>query len=337
MKPLRRIPVIGMECCRGARTILLTLLCIGCVAVVTGQRLTYSLSVEQREYLIGEQIPLWLEVSADRMISIVWPETDRDTLPGGLQLLRVIRHDSTMTPDGIVRHRRQLLVTAFDSGTYLIDSLHIRYLSPGAGQYATYPHDPIKIRIILPVLDEDASIRDIKVPFRAPVTFWGIIFRVLLLGAFALLVVAVIRRIKNRRKKIPAPTGDATELHMPDPCSAALDALKALRQSSTLSDQGHKVYHTLLSGILRSYIHDVFSVDAHELTTRQIMRAIKPLAAVPQVQYERLHLILTTADLVKFARFIPDNGESLALTDEAILFVSETAPVHLPEREEVVS
>jgi hypothetical protein len=337
MIPRVRILLELMVRFHDTRRIILMVLCIGCLSVVSGQRLTYSLFAEQRAYLIGEHVSLWLEVSADRLIVIGWPQTDGDTLPGGLQLLRVNHHDSTMAPDGIVHYRRQILVTAFDSGTYRIDSLPIQYLPSGSGQPAEYNHDPIQIRFILPALDKDASIRDIKGPFRAPITFWEIILRVLLLGALILLVVAVIRRMKNRRKEIPASASPETIRHIQDPCTIALDALKYLRQSTILTDHGPKVYHTQLSAILRSYIRDVFSVDAHELTTRQIMRALKPLTAITEAQYERLQLLLMTADLVKFARLVPDREESLALTDEAILFVTETAPVHLPEREEVIS
>ncbi len=303
----------------------------------SAQRLTFTIQAGRTDYLIGEHVPVWLEVSADRMIHVDWPALP-DTLGEGVMVLNRGHIDSSMAPDGIVHYRQQIIVSAFDSGLYLIDSIPLTYLSPGAIQPVQhYPQPPLLLRFSMPNTESNATIRDIKGPFNIPVTLWEVLVWMILILAPLYTVWYLYRRFRKKPNRVVSQ--DPTQLLqvMKSPVDKALERLYQLKASDTLERAGEKAFFVMLTEILRTYIHEAHGVEAPELTTRQTMRALQYNPAISQEQHQRLDVILHTADLVKFARFAPTQDESMAVLEEAILFVSGTAPVHVITQQEEVT
>jgi hypothetical protein len=86
-----------------------------------------------------------------------------------------------------------------------------------------------------------------------------------------------------------------------------------------------KDYHSGISDILRVYIEERYSINAPEMTTDEIMYAMRR-TVVPENLKEKLRQILVLADLVKFAKENPVPHEHETSINYAIDFVKDSAP-----------
>jgi hypothetical protein len=294
-----------------------------------GQKMDFRLRAEHNEYLIGEHAALWLEVSADRLISINWPPFS-DTLANGLRILKTEDRDSIMGSDGVVHFSQKIIVSAYESGAFTIDSIPISFRNPGQSWQITRYTDPITITFVLAPTANDLNIRDIQKPLRMPVTLKEILLGVFWFILSVVLIMGVYRYLRKRRNsKRVASTATTSSEKTPSPWEIALQQLKELQKSDLLWVHGVKNHYSELSHILRVYIRDAHQINAPELTTKQVLMALRHQVSISEAQHIRLKTILQCADLVKFAKHSPGNEENKTMMDEAICFVTETAPVHL--------
>lgn len=118
------------------------------------------------------------------------------------------------------------------------------------------------------------------------------------------------------------------------PHEEAFAALERLRVMNLCADGKHKLYYSTLTDILRTYIVRRFDVGAMEMTSDEIIEAMRGVE-LQQKQSMDLTMILREADLVKFAKAMPASEEADAAMRAAWEFVDATKPVEeLPQEEE---
>ena len=115
------------------------------------------------------------------------------------------------------------------------------------------------------------------------------------------------------------------------PHEEAFAALERLRVLNLCADGKHKLYYSTLTDILRTYIVRRFDVGAMEMTSDEIIESMRGVE-LQQKQSMDLAMILREADLVKFAKAMPESSEAEAAMRAAWEFVDATKPV-----EEVVN
>ena len=84
-----------------------------------------------------------------------------------------------------------------------------------------------------------------------------------------------------------------------------------------------KAYYTALTSILRTYISGRWGVGALEMTTDEIIAALRDVE-MPSASRTDLIVILRTADMVKFAKAEPEAEENEENLNRAIYFVENT-------------
>lgn len=111
-----------------------------------------------------------------------------------------------------------------------------------------------------------------------------------------------------------------------------LDKLKAEK----IWQQGReKEFYSKLTDILRRYIYEREGINAMEMTSGEILNNIRQISDVDSV-YDNLKQILSTADLVKFAKYKPYPDENDLSMVNAYFFVNQTKePDPIPTKEEL--
>ncbi len=71
-----------------------------------------------------------------------------------------------------------------------------------------------------------------------------------------------------------------------------------------------KKYYTRLTEILRQYLENRYRVYSLELTTTETLYELVKIGFRKDASYNQLKSILTGADLVKFAKYIPEPSEN---------------------------
>ena len=113
----------------------------------------------------------------------------------------------------------------------------------------------------------------------------------------------------------------------------AIKALDELRNRKLWQNGKHKLYYSTLTEILRLYIEGRWEVGALEMTTDEIISALRDVD-IKHDSRSNLVAILRTADMVKFAKALPDGEENEQLFDYAYYFVENTKSVDAEHNED---
>lgn len=213
-----------------------------------------------------------------------------------------------------------LTLAVFELGELEIPPIRVT-LRDASGGETVVETDPFGVGVVSVGLDEGGDIRDLKGP-RYIARVWVLLWPWLLAAlALATLVGWLILR---RRAREPSKVGRASPPRMPhEVARRALDRLEA----STLLARGQvKEFHIEVSQIIRTYAEARFGIDALELTTRELIDALRS-QDVGDGAIEEVRRFLESCDMVKFARRRPDEGASMALIPVARAFIEATARV----------
>jgi hypothetical protein len=145
---------------------------------------------------------------------------------------------------------------------------------------------------------------------------YGVI-ALLLLSLVGWLLYRMIKEWRSRRVQIikPAPK-------LP-PHVVAIKALEELYNRKLWQNGKYKLYYTSLATILRVYISERWTIGALEMTTDEIITALREVD-MPMQSRSDLVAILRTADMVKFAKAQPDGEENELCYNRGFYFVENT-------------
>ena len=146
----------------------------------------------------------------------------------------------------------------------------------------------------------------------------------LIIAALLALIYYGYRKFAGKKKLSPAAAAAMADNRPPD--VIALEALDKLLGSPLWQAGQFKVFYNAMSDIARDYITRRYRLDAHKLTTTDLVRELKRDEQLDKLQVASLRSFLASCDMVKFAKLTPE--ESDKHSDVGILkdFVRRTAP-----------
>jgi hypothetical protein len=311
---------------RNDGSLIIVLLCVLISHSIWAQPVIKA-SIDSAQIRIGEQTRLRLEIAADKNSSLQLPFIT-DTLMQGVEVLAISPLDTIDLGNDRMQIRYDYLITSFDSALYMLPAFQVI-----AGTDTCYSNQlALKVSTLL-VDTESGKFFDIKDIWKPAfvladyaLVFW-IIFGVCLL---ILLLLYLIFRKKKKRPLLSFLKADAPLLPPHIRALGALDRIKAEK----LWQQGRdKEYHSQLTEVIRNYIYERFGINAMEMTSSQILKAIWGDSVVDSV-FSQLKQMLLLSDLAKFAKYHPLPDENELSLMNAYLFVNNTLPVQKAEEEE---
>ena len=230
--------------------------------------------------------------------------------------------------DGTLTSSILIEATLFSVGDIPTPELSVAIRKPD-GEIINRPVRPIDVRVES-VSGDDDELKDIKPQAELPVPPDPLSFAqerpVLVAGTLAGGVgLAILAFLLWRRRLYQA---------LPDPGTPAEIALRELDRIASLpllSDADFKERYTLVSDCLRVYLQSRFGVPAPELTTRQILRSLESVE-IETSHADDLARILDECDLVKFARFLPDEDDANLIIELSREFARRTGVVPTAEQ-----
>jgi len=296
------------------------------VLAASGQDISVHAMMDTSRAMIGDQLKLIIRLEKPDETTVIFPAL-QDTLTEKIEIIRKSPIDTSRIDAGRTVLSQDLLITVFDTGFFEIPPLSFAFQNEQLSD--TLRTTPLYFEIIsLPV---DTAIRDIRANLKTPINaaeIYPFALGVIALVLIALILVYWIRKWTRKGKavsdEIPAEPADII----------ALRELALLREDKPWANKQVKLYYIRLTEILRQYIERRFRIMALEQTTDEILASLKP-SANGETSLKRLSRILKLADLVKFAKVIPDPEENAMQLDEAVAFVNSTAqPKDTPEQED---
>ncbi|RKY41702.1 MAG: hypothetical protein DRP85_05295 [Candidatus Makaraimicrobium thalassicum] len=222
---------------------------------------------------------------------------------------------------------REYLVSIYDTGTYVIPPVRVKYRKPGESEWHVLESPQVPIEIVSVLTGEDTDIRDLKglAVFGAdPVRL--IFVLIVIFAAAAVLWILWRRKVKK--------TGSGRIEKIKPAHEVAYEQLRQLK-SMNLPEQGRvKEYYIRLSDIARHYLENRFSYRAPEMTTEEFLETIKRSPEMPNEHKKLLKDFLSHCDMVKFARYGPTSLEVLDSFGAAERLVDQTRIEEGKEAEE---
>lgn len=270
---------------------------------------------------IGEQFKLQLLLKMPSGFDAQWPVFG-DTLNKHFEIVSKTQVETLPIDNNQhVLMRQELTLTTFDTGYLKINPINIRFAPPGDSMRFVASTNPLTIMVLLPDVDPAAPIRAIKDIEKQPITLAEIlpwIIALILVGLALWMGLRFYLRYKNRPVAItplPSPTIPPHQL--------AIEQLEQLRHEKLWQAGRVKEYYVRLSDIVRVYIEAQFPVNAVEMTTQEIMQAIRKQSMNEEAK-QKLQSALELADLVKFAKFKPSPIENDMAINHIVDFVVES-------------
>lgn len=280
--------------------------------------------------LIGDHFDLVMEVVSRDGYAVGFP-TITNVGEGKIELLEEGKIDTLSMGDGNYHLRKKWRMTSFEPAMYNIDSLGVLY-SDGRTVDTLYAPNALELAVqMIPVDTAQKTIYDIKQPLKMPILFGEVVETgsmvlgvLVALAAVVMAVIVVVRRLRRKGDEVVKPQEPA---HV-----VAIRELEMLHNQKLWQNGKVKEYYSRLTEILREYLDGRYGVGAMEMTTDEIVVAMKGLSLTKK-QSASLGELLTESDLVKFAKYIPAEEYHEEAYNTVYYFVEESKEI----AEEVVS
>jgi len=278
-----------------------------------------NLSLEPEKILIGEQAKLRFEISVDDGLFLSMPVFN-ETINEKIEILDYGTNDTLRnSTDNTIVITRTLTVTSWEEGFHAIAPFV--FYSVNGADTLNIETEPLLLEVEPFSIEEQTDLKDIKSIFSAPVTLAELKYYILGAVLLGLLIWLLVRYLKTRKK---APVAESIWEKPDIPAHvAAISSLEELKSQQLWQNGKVKEYYSRLTDIIRHYLEKRFQINALEMTTSEIMEAVKQIPEIKPVR-NTLESILVLADLVKFAKQVPSSTENEMSLDGAFELVNET-------------
>ena len=250
---------------------------------------------DSAQYKIGEWIFMRVSAELPADVDSLAPAV-KDSV-GAFEILNI---DGQRAAGG--RQEWVFKLTVFDTGNVFIPPVAFTYKHRQDTLQRIAYSNPISLAALSIPFDPKGDIKDIKPPLNAPWKFEDFLpyLIALLILALAALGYYYYQRWKKRREAGFVPLKPSIP-----PGQVALAALRSLEDRHLWQQGKVKQYYSEVTEIVRRFLEDQYGVLALESTSDEILAQLLKLPEA-QALLAEFRSFFTTADLVKFAKYIPD-------------------------------
>lgn len=291
---------------------------------VAQQRPVVDAHVTPDSIRIGDRFEYVIDVEKDQVQVIVFPEFS-GAAAAGIELVESLPVDTLERRGRMQKLRKRYVLAAFEEGNLSLGRAQVLYADKNI--LDTLPsRDSLLLHVATFEIDSTShGIYDVKpqktLPFRLVEISGYLMWAAILLVLLALAVYGILRLVARSGGSLRTIFKPAPPL---PPHVAAIQALEALHNQKLWQNNRHKQYYSGLTDILRTYIAARYGVGAMEMTSDEILAALRGTEGLPQKSAMELTTVLRDADLVKFAKAVPDGEQNEADYWKAYYFVEET-------------
>lgn len=295
-------------------------------ASLFAQDIRVKSSTDTTTYKVGDYINYTLRIEYDKSIGILAPQI-RDSL----KVADIIKLDTAVTKEenGRMVTLIKAVLSKYDSAVVNIPPIAIKYrtlknpnekLSPNDSTLKTITSYPVTVFVHTLQVNPQAEIKDVKDPVKIPLN-WLLI---LLWIAIAAVIIAAVVYFYLRYKRIKAGRIVAAPKIILPAHVIALTALNELAAKQLWQKGMVKEYHSEITEIVRAYFERKFNLPALELTTTEVNAQLKQQPGAESI-IDITNDFLNNADLVKFAKFKPENSVNEEMMKQALEIVNRTS------------
>lgn len=299
--------------------------------LLKAQNIEYGAELDTNYMMIGDQQHLTFKVRSDKGIKVDFPRL-KDTIVSGVEIVSGPLRDSLKQKDGKWLYQEKYVITAFDTGVYVIPVFPI--VVEGESYNNVLRTEPIGFAVNTYQVDEQKGNYDIVMPYDTPINFGEIL--PWLLGLLLVIALIIVGWWYWQYRKKNRPLFRHEKVVIP-PFVKAIQSLDELKNEKLWQSGKIKEYYTCLTDTMRQYIEGELDISAMELTSFEIMQEVNKNRLMDAKDKENLSEMLEVADYVKFAKMSPLPNENARYLDVAYAILNNTNMRIKQEQEEIAA
>jgi hypothetical protein len=194
---------------------------------------------------------------------------------------------------------KTLIIAFFNTGDYEIGPFTVQLIKEEEIVESKKTNSiPVTVKSVLK--EEDKDIKPLKDLIDLKGNPWYLLKYVIAVLAVLGLIVFLILRVRKRKKTAPPP---------PKPLMSPFEELefrlKELAEKKLIEAGKLKLHFIQLTQILKCFLHRDYGFNAEDFTTEETLYYLKRDESDGLI-LDNMRFVFNTADLVKFAKFIPD-------------------------------
>lgn len=270
--------------------------------------------LSQDSVKIGDPFRITLLIST----SPEYPEVklpDTDYFSGDLSELNRQRFKKSTYLDSVI-----LDLQYFAVQDTILSGIPIQLYGNGRDTIITTSRIPLFFQSVLPDTVATGELRPIKPIFEFSRPLWHYAVLLVALFIFVLLAWGLWRKWRDTEVKESEPVKDLPPFLNPlETLTATIEGLSS--QVSRLGYEDFPPFYVELGNAIRSYMEEVYGIEALEMTSFEIIRALQAYHAHESL-VKATRVVLREADQVKFAKFSPTQEMARHAVDMAREFCS---------------
>lgn len=272
--------------------------------------------------IVGQPFDYQLSLTIPKDYFVDWRQFG-DTLSKSIDVLKVedIKTMSINNSDNVIM-TQNLTLTSFDTGYVYVPEIAITYSKSlkDSVRY-TLSTEEKELYVKTMAVDTTQAFRPIKGIMRQSVTVKEVFPWVVIVIVIAGIVYLIIYLKKHKKTK------DVVVEEKKKPAIPAIITARAklaeIKDTEFWNSPNSKDYYTNLTDIAREYLEGQFNIDAVEMTTDEIIRAVSKLNLGNSTK-SRLRDTLIIADFVKFAKANPSSEHNKQSFNDIDNFVEDS-------------
>ena len=275
--------------------------------------------IDSTSIMIGEKIDYYIKIKSDTLVDIKFSEKPF-FLP--FEILEEYPLDTVESELDYLFIKKYSLIH-FDSGNYWLPNQKL------------FLNGSLKILDSILIKVKNVSVDTLKQPLydikpieEVKKNYFDLIKWTLIIILISVFLIGLIYFLFFKNKI------EADSLNSAPPFERAIQELKELESFVLKKDQDYKEYYSSLTGIVRRYLEEDAKVSALESTSDQLLLKLEALKTQGVLDLKtqtlnNLKNVLKTADLVKFAKSIPEKNllyRDRSFAEELVIETNEVLP-----------
>ena len=279
------------------------------------QNLSIQGKLNRSEIKTGEQAVIDLTIRTNNLPQTRFYLKEEAQKETPYTVIALVPVDTVDISSRIKEISAKLVLTSFDSTLITIPPIVAKTPTDSAETA------PMGLKVIQPEVDSKhpSNFKDIKAPWDVSLSLKDWLILILSSWIFWVVIAVLVGfyiayRVFNyyqNKKANPAPQIQVRELSLIEKTEAAL---LQLEQQQLIEQELFKEFYSELITIFKFYLNESYSWTTTEMTSNELMKQMSSVELSSSEQ-EMLRLVLTEADLSKFAKYTPSSDNArLALS-----------------------
>ena len=279
------------------------------------QNLSIQGKLNRSEIKTGEQAVIDLTIRTNNLPQTQFYLKEEAQKEAPYTVIALVPVDTVDITSRIKEISAKLVLTSFDSTLITIPPIVAKTPTDSAETA------PMGLKVIQPEVDSKhpSNFKDIKAPWDVSLSLKDWLILILSSWIFWVVIAVLVGfyiayRVFNyyqTKKANPTPQIQVRELSLIEKTEAAL---LQLEQQQLIEQELFKEFYSELITIFKSYLNESYSWTTTEMTSNELMKQMSS-AELSSSEHEMLRLVLTEADLSKFAKYTPSSDNArLALS-----------------------